>query len=523
MRAPTLSAILSLVAVLGCEPSTRYVAGLPWGEPAGPTRGGRGLAGAGGDAGRIWLSTYGDIRVKASPSVDPAPVPRVPALDLGTNPRTISVDATLSGDNPLGDDGATVATGLWVKGGATLTVDRGWLTVAGPILIDGTVTSPYDADFSARVSIDLTGVAIVVGSTGVVDVSAGPEGGPGSVGLWTPYVDGAVVVQGSITARGRDGASPTAGGAVELSSSGEVVVDGVLDARGGSAAGGEGGAGGTVVLGGSGPAASEFPTRVHVTGEIHLRGGDGPSAGGTGGWLEAWALDASVLTGIIDAAGGDSTSLAGGGGTIHVAAVRSWIVGRIGAPGGIGKGSGLGGAGGQLLVYGGGYLSGSIDLTGGEGAVGAAGGFLMVEAGDPVAMLPIVLAGFDPLASDGGDGIAGGGAGGTFEVNGNAVDLEVSLSASAGSALENRPGGVGGTVQIHGTSLTCRSIVSNGGDAAASSGGLGGAVTLTSAAGTVIDGTVTVRGGRGRPDGRYGWVTVDDVVRTVHDDGVYTP
>jgi len=519
MRVPRPARILLLAALLGCETRTQYVAGLPWGEPAGPTRGGRGLAGAGGDAGRIWLSTYGDIRVKASPSVDPAPAPRRSTLDLGTNPRTISVDTALSGDHPLGDDGSTEATGLWVNSGAMLTVAMGSLYVGGPILIEGTVTSSYDAGASRRVSIDLGALAIVVGSTGLVDVSAGPEGGPGSVTLRTG--DGDIVVQGSISARGRDGASPTAGGTVELRSTGEVVVDGILDARGGSTDAGGGGSGGYLVVGNA--ASGEFPSRIHVTGEIHLRGGDGASGGGAGGWLDARALDATALTGIVDAGGGQSTGPGGGGGMIWVSAPRSWLTGRIDAPGGAGVGSGRGGEGGQLLVLGGGFLSGKIDLSGGDGITGAPGGLLIVDSHDPLAPAAIVLAGFDPLASDGGDGTAGGGAGGTFDVTGNVVDLGVSLSANAGSALELREGGGGGTVRVQGSALTCRSIIANGGDAAARAGGHGGAVTLTSPAGSTIDGTITVRGGSGQPQGHFGSVVVDDVTRTVHDDGVYAP
>ena len=98
------------------------------------TSGGDGSDGDGGDGNYIEFYTYtsGDINILKSGGVNTAFTANSYKIDLGTNPLTVDANTTLTpgttvgyayGDDSFyGDDGATDATGVWIKPGFTLTV-----------------------------------------------------------------------------------------------------------------------------------------------------------------------------------------------------------------------------------------------------------------------------------------------------------------------------------------------------------------------------------------------------------------
>jgi hypothetical protein len=339
-----------------------------------------------------------------------------------------------------------------------------------------------------------------------------------------------------------------AGGALLLSSSaGSIVHEGPVHARGGRGTGadergGSGGRGGLVVVQADTLTGATLAPeqRIELAGELVLSGGDGTGTGGRGGAVEVdltspYDRDATVrLYGFarVDAHGGATSAQAtgGDGGTIGLSL----------------KG---GDAGGGLVI------APDLDLRGGSGRKGGAGGFLsldsVVSPGDLDPARAVRVDG--DVLLDGGDGTTSGGTSGTLHVAGvHDVALTGDVTAIAGAS----PGGSGvsalrswldepgvhveawhgdvtlaGALRVRGgdgrdtggragfllvTGVHVRAvgpIEAVGGTSSAGRGGDGGFLQLTSALPpTTVEGTIDVAAGDGATTpGTPGQVWIDGV------------
>jgi filamentous hemagglutinin family protein len=320
------------------------------------------------------------------------------------------------------------------------------------------------------------------------------QGGPVLVETST----GNLVVNGNIDASGADGAngaSGAAGGTVGLLRAsttvlGAVAVYGNILASGGAGStgsngGGAGGAGGIITVGGAsttGPGLSVYGDAL-VAGNIVSRGGNGAS---------------SATAGIVGGSGG-------GGGNVGIFATNNLRVGAS-TQNVVDDTGGNGGAGGPGLP-----LTLSPSIPAGAGGIGGGNGFVNIIGGTlPVATAgPFLIAGGQVtvnsavIASGGGGGAGGsgslttpgvvggsggyGGFGGTIEIDsGNSVVVNGTLTATGGAA--GAGGALGGAGGINGASL----IVGN---TPGFSGG-GGYVFIN--AGTVTaNANISVDGGKG--------------------------
>ncbi|MHC4818440.1 MAG: hypothetical protein ACYTF8_10330, partial [Planctomycetota bacterium] len=169
--------------------------------------GGEGLNGDGGEGGQFYLYAYaaGDIRILDHGTIDTSFSVPTTSPELGTNVRTIATDITILPDDTFtiqGDDGMTVATGLHVLAGVTLTLRPNWdrfssgtldtarINFADGVIIEGTVeTGPVEPGpapaqvtappNTARLDIDADNFLITL--TGMVD-TRGENGPAGEVG-----------------------------------------------------------------------------------------------------------------------------------------------------------------------------------------------------------------------------------------------------------------------------------------------------------------------------------------------------
>jgi hypothetical protein len=151
--------------------------------------GGAGSTGTGGQGGEVDVesSSGGDVEISKDGALPKIPSFKWLSPSLGSNPLTVATDTTLTPDvseRLLGDDGATTATGLWVKAGATLTLEPNfdWDGIAGNdtasldvdegVLVEGTiVTGPRNGAGPDASSLYLYATTIVISKTGRVDTS----------------------------------------------------------------------------------------------------------------------------------------------------------------------------------------------------------------------------------------------------------------------------------------------------------------------------------------------------------------
>jgi len=429
-------------------------------------RGGNSTGGKGGNGAQIQINNLGgsDAKILRAGSINTDFVVPDATPSLGTNPRTISVDTTLSVGSGLtagvasilGDDNATVATGLWIQPGVTLTVNPNF-PVAAPrsnlqlgfgdcVLIEGTLrVGDYDGFPGYKVPFFMSGNGtILIRDTGMID-GAGETtgGGGGGFGAYiTLFSYGTIINHGTIRSRGGDGTTGGPAGYIALESGlWGVYNTGLLDAQGGAGTAGAGGPSAGAYFypsyfGGSFTGGGSFNS-----GDVITRGGSGTTGGGNGGVITMFFVDSDgprVSSGLLDSSGGNVPALGGSGNGGNAGAIRvnatgghTRVSGKLLARGGNGAGAtGNGGNGAYIEVTAnssgsqvpgaGVYLGAVVDSSGGNGVLGGNAGPVdcwnnsifptvtpLVSPGDT----PVILAGFTSLDASGGDNLSGAVAG----------------------------------------------------------------------------------------------------------------
>lgn len=550
-------------APLACALALAACSGGGDGGPAAPlpsvsARGGAGRTGAGGAGGSfgVFVTSGAGASIRPGVAAPALSVPAVPAPDLGANPRTLSADAALVpvGGQILGDDGANPATGVWVKAGATLTLDPGeaadaFLEVGGAIRVDGAIrTTVIEADRTTA-QIRLYAGALHVSAGGRIDATPPDSDGEGlRSGGVTVRAAGAISNAGAIVGRGGRGTLGGPGGDVDLgTAAGPLVNTGLIDGSGGEGTDGPGGRGVGASLWGiwsEGGTCDAF-----TTGRIVARGGDGTAGGGDGGYVyvSGCAVGDTFSAGELDTSGGAATveGPGGNGGTVYFEASdgQALASGALRARGGrAAAGNGGSGGGVRLLATGStdavrAAVLAQLDAGGGDGAVGGNGGDVaVVQEGFADGDVRVEL-GTGAVDVGGGDGAEGGGdAGGIAIANmgdaptlapaaavaADGMNVEAALRASGGAGGTGA-GGWGGYVEVSGAQVACGPVSVDGGASTAMAGGTAGYVELTSAgATTAVGAPLTARGGAGTPAGEAGGVTIDGEAKTL-DGGVYRP
>ncbi|MBI4566586.1 MAG: hypothetical protein HY716_18065 [Planctomycetes bacterium] len=308
-------------------------------------KGGQGGAGNGGNGNYLYVygnGIGGDVKVVQTGTVNATP----PAIAfgvpfLGSNPKTVSSDMTLSGvaensDAFNGDDGATEATGLHVLPGVTLMLDpnddtnasagtkeRVWLDFnadpsgyRGSVFIEGTVVigrSGTSTGNAADVLIYCQNFVIATGGSLVIEGTDAPGGTGGTGGYTQIYPDGDFVSGGTISGTGGDGDTGGRGLQLYVNANYSVYNSGLTDTSGGDGAAGAGGQGGYIDI-----EADDGP--LFNSGSLLSRGGQGTTAGGNGGSYVYVDTDFGSLykSGIADCSGGDCTDNGNGGNAGYV-------------------------------------------------------------------------------------------------------------------------------------------------------------------------------------------------------------
>lgn len=475
-------------------------------EPA-PTlkilaRGGKGTTGPGGSGGPISISAAAgsDVRVLATGSVDASFHRNLVPPDLGPNPLTVAAAQTLTPDAAgalVGDDGASPATGLWVKPGATLTLlpNVDWdgvpgletvrLVVPGGLWVEGALTVGLRADSTVDAS-DLrvaAGAAVLAGRLDLSGLAATTPRG-GHAGNLFVEADGGIQLAGVIRAVGGDGDKGGNGGIVSvysalygLWSTADITTSG---GAGSASAGGD--AGWIELLGSGSPGGSGSWGGAFSAGKITARGGPGASAGGKGAsvYVAGYYNGSIVSSSDIDTSGGAATVDGSGGGGGWVS-LKSWtgelrVAGTIVTRGGAAAGTMTGGNGGGVYLalydddqtFGGLYvgaarIGAAIDTSGGDGATGGAGAEIIVDLYPSAAYQPgahvLELVGYAGIDASGGSGATGGEGGDLLIQNDLAwtagatpviggIRVEVPLT-TAGGAGDGGDGGRGGDVNVY--------------------------------------------------------------------------
>jgi len=567
-----LALLAALAGTWACDGKVRKEGVTPGldlrgGQAVGP------YGGAGGRGGAVEIFTNASA-VALSREVDLAGLPgwTLTPPDLGGNPRTLSGVATLApGPDGLvaGDDPERSATALWVKPGArvTLVPNRGVeldpreveLRIAGALVVEGALVLPPaapDGRSLDRAALRAHVEALLIGPRGVVeagglDGSAEADGGRG--GAVSIAVAGDAHVEGRILAAGGRGRAGGQGGDVDVQvTSGWVVVTGEVDASGGEGLAGAGGAAGYAQVWGSWDA--EGTGNLFASGTLRANGGRGTLGGGRAKWvyLSPCAAGWAAVTGRLEANGGDAT-VAGAGGRggraeVAVPGFDLWVDARLHARGGRGAGAWPGGDGGEVetssypLEFGSaaapaGNVSAEVDVAGGEGSQGGAGGIFTsyLMSGEAAAAKPLRLA-LRSAELGGGDGAAGGAGGEAFVEAGGHITLalpgtvalgdlavEVPLNAAGGrSSAAGAAGGAGGAVALVGNHVSSSAIAADGG-ASAGRAGHGGGVTIESARGpSTVGAAISVRAGAGATPAPPGEVVIDGESKVLAG-GVFVP
>jgi hypothetical protein len=350
--------------------------------------GGRGAHGSAG--GLIKIRTLGPA------TIDPTVQPTVPAAPAGATviePDALATDVVSDGSIRI----SAIAT---LSGGDPV---RRISSANGDIFIDGSVRSaPLD---SARQGIVLSAPNGTVFIWGAVDTSGqnGQAGGTieitarrvvvsgrlssaggngtdaaGAAGAITITASTDVVLSGLVRARGGGTTGAATGGAaapVKIEAPGAVQLAGTIDARGGpSTGGGDAGAAGAIHVGAATP-----PASLQVFVPVVASGGEGAAVGGAGGFIQVDAAGAITVVGELHAEGGAATSSSGGDGgvagdvTLNVTSAPDKIVvaatGKVIVDGGTASGAGHAGGGGHLFFF---TLDGEVTIGGKMSACGGA-------------------------------------------------------------------------------------------------------------------------------------------------------
>jgi hypothetical protein len=419
--------------------------------------GGEGLNGNGGEGGYFEIYAYaaGDIRVLDTGTIDTAFTVPTTQPELGTNVRTIATDTTLLPDDTftiLGDDGMTVATGLHVLAGVTLTLrpnydvnsdgtlDAARVNFDDGVIIDGTIaTGPVEPGPAPAVAVgppdtadlDIDAANFLITATGMVDTrgengAAGEFGGDG--GTIRFYSGGTFISRGSMMAYGGNGTDGGDGGDCDVTSDNYAVYNtGPVSTYGGTGSTGAGGDGGYIDMD-----TDDTGGGVRNSGMLISRGGHGATAGGDGGDVDLSGdnIGEFVNSGDVDAVGGNATMDGNGGegGSIYFYAGGSHmrVTGNLVSRGGNGAGVGDGGDGDFIELYlddndyiegdysvEGMFVGANMDARGGDGANGGDGGTLYIYPDQDSTYLPggqpVIFAGYAGIDGSGGNGTANGG------------------------------------------------------------------------------------------------------------------
>ena len=419
--------------------------------------GGAGLNGNGGDGGEFELYAYaaGDIRILDYGTIDTSFAVPTHLPELGENVRTIAADTTLLPTDTytiLGDDGLTVATGLHVLAGVTLTLrpnyDRGSdgtldearIDFDDGVIIDGTIaTGPVEpGPAPAQVigppdtaSLEIDAANVLIAATGMVD-TRGENGAAGEVGGNGGDIDfdseGTFISHGSMMTYGGNGTAGGHGGGIDFGSNDYAVYNtGPITTYGGVGSTGAGGDGGGIYIW-----SDDNGGGVRNSGTVVSRGGAGAMAGGAGGYvdLEGYYIGEFVNSGDVDASGGNATmdGNGGDGGYIYFYAGGSHmrVTGNLVSRGGNGAGAGDGGDGDYIELYlddndyiegeysvEGMFVGANMDARGGNGANGGDGGDVYIYPDQDTQYLPAgqpaILAGYAGIDGSGGNGTVNGG------------------------------------------------------------------------------------------------------------------
>ncbi len=538
MSKRTVLAAITTFTLAACGGASPHP--LPGGASAITLGGGRGTSHAGGPGGQLTVASLGGGAVTVTPSGTlPAPWTwSYVAPSLGANPRTVSgaLSLTPAGGAILGDDGATAATGLWVKPGAVLTLgpsddadgivglDRANLSFPAGVVIEGTLQLGRANGGSSAASWSGTVAALAIRpggrliATGDAGTAAADGGAGGSIDL---LVNGSCSNEGVIDTQGGRGRAGGAGGVINLVvSNGAVVNTGLANASGGEGLAGFGGDAGGVGIWGrwSDAGTGDFLG----TGVVLARGGSGTAGGGAGGsgYFSGCLYGQAYGSGQFDVSGGDATGDGPGGAgsdlTVESSNGRTVVGGQLASHGGRGAGGGTGGSGGQITVRtntdgtqaAGMEISTTVaaafNLSGGIGAAGGGGGNLAIlDDANATGSSGVTLIAQGALTAAGGDGAAGGGKGGGVAIHSDkgpdavstwrigAVAVSLPVDASGGAATAG-PGGAAGLVDLFThrdlaanlnvpsatRRLTVGAAVKAAGGAGTTGGGAGGVIKL---------------------------------------------
>ncbi|MBI3785230.1 MAG: hypothetical protein HY270_17700 [Deltaproteobacteria bacterium] len=400
------------------------------------------VSGGQGGSGQISIDSGGDLEMSSNA------VLRANATDFGS---ADSVDLT-AGDPDLGNG-------------------VGSLLLAGSILMNGG-DSPDGGGDGGSLTLNAGSDCQVAAK---IDTSSGNGGSGGSITMTCGSDDSAlVVISGSLNVSGSG--SGAAGGTIQISAGGSVVVTDKLLARSGTDA--DGGSitissgsstqlAGTAALrvggSGSGSAGSimiNSGAGVRADGTMAADGGDNPEGGGDGGSVEIDAngpcqifADISATSGSVDASGGSVTIDCGQGAPNPTT------------------------------------VSGQIDAGG--GGPDSSGGSISISTSDILTMTGTLLAKGGPNASAGSIDVS---AGGDLEVAGT-VRTDALSQASAGSISYE----AGGALTLSGTSSAVGGSDSNG-------AGNGGSIAIDAASTCSVNAQLFATSGQ--PDGRGGTISV---------------
>jgi hypothetical protein len=368
--------------------------------------------GQGQNGGVVHLVAQGDVSF--DPTMAPAAPPAAPSAATAVTSSALAADLSLPGD--------AVVTGTVSSSGGDAVRK---ISVGGNLYVTGTLAS---ADLgSARQGFDLV-VGGTIYVTGTLD--AGGKAGSGeAAGAVTLQAGGDVVLDGKVLLRGGTADAQGGPGAkLTVDANGAVHLGGVIDARGGAATGS--GSGGTLAGGAAGEihvGEMAAPTSITVFAPVNASGGDGGASAGKGGTItpEPDTGNVNVAGPLeIDLRGGDSLSAPGAGGVLN---------------GGARKDPGSGGVhvSGEIVASG-----GSI-MMGGSGN-GAEGGRVDMELAPTDGAVTIDATGKITVkgGSSGGSGTAGGGGHVWFFTKDGDETISGTVDTSGGDAPD--PGGTGG-------------------------------------------------------------------------------
>lgn len=546
---------------------------------------------------------FGDVSVTQSGTLDTSFTVPVVAPTYGANVLTISnnTTATLVASSPCAGaagpvylysnspnlyycdptNGETQATDLIVQTGATLILPGNYTALAGEygggtssaqISLSNTVTINGKVNAAAagvQLSIVAQGNLLQIGPKGLVTTKSSTVGTDGSY-IYL-YSGGVAINQGTIdtsgnsaTAAATDGSN---GGGVDFEADTYLYNTGSILAKGGASTFGNGGKGRHIHL-------YAYSADLNSSGTIDNSGGNGALAGGDGGYniklyggadyYDDGGVGNLIVGGSVLSNGGKGgTGNGGSGGYIDFESYggKLWSNPTVSLTGGNSTAA-IGGGGGDYNLYGEPYsegpsgaesngimLSGSINLSGGNGAIGGGnGGYLYFEndldydyEGDAYGLLPspaAAIVGISSLTMNGGTGDTGG-MGGFYSifnfpyysenmdafVFGGLMLNQVPVSATGGAGTTT--GGTGGAVwfnalyifsdfdilyEYFGPFVSISTLATTGNladiDVSGGTGATGGegGVAWMAALGTVVNtGAINANGGVGTASGGNGY------------------